>query len=117
MGNNPSSYRIRDVAGKVGRDCRCHAWQVALAGRTLIGERVWDLMRLIDWSRYPRWPKAACSCSAIPAAACDERIDVAVPCCAFNDYISPRGTRNALRNRPRGSSARAASRKRCIDAP
>ncbi len=24
MGRNPSSYRIRDIADRVGRDCRCH---------------------------------------------------------------------------------------------
>ncbi len=101
MGNNPSSYRIRDIAGKVGRDCRCHAWQVALAGRTLIGERVWDLMRLIDWARA--LPEVADGgvlmlgnsgggMATLHAAACDERIGVALPCCAFNNYISPRGT-------------------------
>ena len=101
MGNNPSSWRIRDIAGKVGRDCRCHAWQVALAGRTLIGERVWDLMRLIDWALA--LPEVADGpvlmlgnsgggMATLHAAACDERIGVAVPCCAFNNYISPRGT-------------------------
>ena len=101
MGNNPSSYRIRDIAGKAGRDCRCHALQAALAGRTLIGERVWDLMRLIDWAHA--LPEVADGpvlmlgnsgggMATLHAAACDERIGVAVPCCAFNNYISPRGT-------------------------
>ena len=101
MGNNTSSWRIRDIAGKVGRDCRCHAWQVILAGRTLIGERVWDLMRLIDWAHA--LPEVAGGSvlmlgnsgggmATLHAAACDERIGVAVPCCAFNNYISPHGT-------------------------
>lgn len=101
MGNNPASYRIRDIAGKVGRDCRCHAWQAALAGRTLIGERVWDLMRLIDWAlalpgvadgSVLMLGNSGGGMATLHAAACDERIDVAVPCCAFNNYISPRGT-------------------------
>ena len=101
MGTNPSSYRIRDIAGKVGRDCRCHAWQVALAGRTMIGERVWDLMRLIDWAlALPEVADGSVlmlgnsggGMATLHAVACDERIGVAVPCCAFNNYISPHGT-------------------------
>ena len=101
MGSNPSSYRIRDIAGKVGRDCRCHAWQVALAGRTLIGERVWDLMRLVDWAhtlpevadgRVLMLGNSGGGMATLHAAACDGRIGVAVPCCAFNNYMSPHGT-------------------------
>ena len=101
MGRNPSSYRIRDIADRVGRDCRCHAWQVALAGRTMIGERVWDLMRLIDWAlalpevadgRVLMLGNSGGGMATLHAAACDGRIGVAVPCCAFDNYISPHGT-------------------------
>ena len=101
MGANPSSYRIRDIADRVGRDCRCHALQVALGGRTMIGERVWDLMRLIDWAsglpevadgRVLMLGNSGGGMATLHAAACDERIGVAVPCCAFDNYISPRGT-------------------------
>ena len=91
MGANPSSYRIRNIADRVGRDCRCHALQVALAGRTMIGERVWDLMRLIDWAsglpevadgRVLMLGNSGGGMATLHAAACDERIGVAVPCCA-----------------------------------
>ncbi len=35
-----------------GKHCSCHKWQMraSLFGRTLIGERVWDIMRLIDFA-------------------------------------------------------------------
>lgn len=93
MRGNPDSYRIAD-------DCRFHNWQVIVAGRTMLGERVWDLMRILDWAlalrevdpdRVLMVGNSGGGMATLHTAACDERVKVAVPCCAYNNYISPRG--------------------------
>ena len=102
MVNNPASYRIADIGDRHdGRDCRCHNWQVTIVGRTLLGERVWDLMRLLDWAlalpqvdadRVLMVGNSGGGMATLHTAACDERVRIAVPCCAYNNYISPHGT-------------------------
>ena len=50
IGANADSFKIADIASRHdGRDCRCHNWQVIPTGRSMLGERVWDLMRILDW--------------------------------------------------------------------
>ena len=67
----------------------------------MIGERVWDQMRLIDWAldlpevagdRMLMLGNSGGGMATLHAAACDEHIGVAVPWRAFDNYISPLGT-------------------------
>lgn len=101
IGVNPSAFTIPDIA-KIhdGRDCRCHNWHVLAAGRTMMGERVWDLMRLFDWALTLPNVKSDTllltgnsggGMATIHTAAADERVTMAVGCCAFTNYVSPQG--------------------------
>lgn len=83
-----------------GRDCRSHAIHCLLAGRTAIGERVWDMSRLLDWAlQLPFVDPKRVLCMGnsgggmvtIFAAACDQRITVAVPSCSFAPTVSASG--------------------------
>ena len=78
-------------------DCRHAAMRAILLGRTLIGERVWDIMRTIDmlkanFSEIIDGEKVIClgnsggGTATIYASALDERIKVSVPSCAFCTY-------------------------------
>ncbi|MBT3345506.1 MAG: hypothetical protein HN712_06065 [Gemmatimonadetes bacterium] len=96
-----SGYKIADIGQRHdGRHCVCHNWQVALTGRTLMGERVWDMQRLIDWAlergdvdgRLVMLGNSGGGMTTLHSAACDQRIQIAVPSCAYNNYISPHGT-------------------------
>lgn len=101
MGGNPDSYGIADIGQRHGgHDCVCHNWQVTVAGRSALGERVWDLQRILDWAAtLPEvdgltllMGNSGGGMATLHTAACDERVDIAVPCCAYNNYISPHGT-------------------------
>jgi alpha/beta superfamily hydrolase len=78
----------------------CHNWQAIVAGRSAMGERVWDLVRILDWARaLPEVSgptlmlgNSGGGMATAHAAAADERVDIAVPSCAFNNYMSPAGT-------------------------
>jgi len=83
-----------------GRTCRSHFMHCILAGRTAIGERVWDMSRLIDWAselpdvdamRVLMMGNSGGGVVTIYAAACDERITVAVPSCSFSVIASREG--------------------------
>jgi len=107
MGSNPRSFKIADITDvHDGRDCRCHSWQAILAGRTLMGERVWDLMRILDWAlalpevdseKVLLMGNSGGGLATLHAAAIDQRVSVAVPCCSFNNYV---GWSGALRHCP-----------------
>jgi dienelactone hydrolase len=82
------------------RGCRAQVMHCLLAGRTAIGERVWDLQRIIDWAatledvdatRVLMMGNSGGGVATFYAAACDERITVAVPSCSFTTYTSPNG--------------------------
>ncbi|MFH1741560.1 MAG: acetylxylan esterase [bacterium] len=82
------------------RGCRAQLIHCLLAGRTAIGERVWDMERLIDWAvTLPEVnPKnilmmgnSGGGVLTLYAAACDERIKIAVPSCSFTTFTSPNG--------------------------
>ena len=102
MGANPRSFGIADIASRHdGRDCRCHNWQVVVAGRTMLGERVWDLMRILDWAlALPDVDRdtvvlvgnSGGGMATLHTAAADERVSIGVPCCSYNNYVSSQGT-------------------------
>lgn len=101
MGANPRSFGIGDVANRHdGRDCRCHNWQIVVAGRTMLGERVWDLMRILDWAlALPEIDRnmvllmgnSGGGMATLHTAAADERVSISVPCCSYSNYVSPHG--------------------------
>ncbi len=78
---------------------RCHATALIalMCGRTLIGERVWDVSRAIDLAlTYPEIDPDRILCTGNSgggtatyyAACCDERIAVAMPSCAVCTFAS-----------------------------
>ncbi len=78
-------------------DCRQAAMRAMLLGRTIIGERVWDIMRLIDilqekFTEIIDPEKILClgnsggGTATIYASAMDERIKISVPSCAVCRY-------------------------------
>ncbi len=82
------------------RDCRSHLMHCLLGGRTAIGERVWDMQRIIDWA--VKLPKADSKrilmmgnsgggFVTMYSAALDPRITVAVPSCSFDKLVSAEG--------------------------
>jgi len=92
---------VPDLYGRHGdRPCRSQVMHCLLAGRTAIGERVWDMQRIIDWAaRLPEVDKghvlmmgnSGGGMVTIFAAACDQRIGIAVPSCSFAPTVSEAG--------------------------
>lgn len=83
-----------------GSDCRSHAMHCLLAGRTAIGERVWDLECLISWaltlpevdgSEVLMLGNSGGGMVTTYAAACDTRVTIAIPSCSFSSYVGPGG--------------------------
>lgn len=83
-----------------GRPCRSHVVHCLLAGRTATGERVWDLQRILDWAlarpgvergQVLVMGNSGGGMVTMFAAACDERITVAVPSCSFAPTVSRQG--------------------------
>ena len=83
-----------------GRDCRSHEMHCLLAGRTAMGERVWDMQRLLDWAlalpevdarHVLMMGNSGGGMVTLYAAACDTRIAIAVPSCSFTTLASPTG--------------------------
>jgi dienelactone hydrolase len=82
------------------RDCRSQLMHCLAAGRTAMGERVWDMGRLIDWgAKLPgvdarnvlMMGNSGGGMVTLYASAVDERITIAVPSCSFCSLISPTG--------------------------
>lgn len=82
--------------------CRETALRAMLLGRTLVGERVWDIMKLIDviekyFSDIIDTKKIIClgnsggGTMTTYASALDERIAISVPSCAVCDYADSIG--------------------------
>ncbi len=94
-------HGVPDVFDRHGnRDCRSHFMHCILAGRTAIGERVWDMSRLVDWaSMLPdvnsenvlMMGNSGGGVVTMYAAACDERVTIAVPSCSFSVIASRNG--------------------------
>ena len=71
-----------------------------LAGRTAIGERVWDMQKLIDWAvALPKVDKSQILMMGnsgggfvtMYSAALDPRITIAVPSCSFDRLVADDG--------------------------
>jgi dienelactone hydrolase len=69
-------------------------------GRTAMGERVWDMQRILDWAgklpdidsrRVLMMGNSGGGMVTLYASAVDERITVAVPSCSFCSLTSPTG--------------------------
>jgi cephalosporin-C deacetylase-like acetyl esterase len=82
------------------RNCRSQLMHCLAAGRTAMGERVWDMARLIDWgAKLPgvdarnvlMMGNSGGGMVTLYASALDERITVAVPSCSFCSLVSPTG--------------------------
>ncbi|MCA9068416.1 MAG: acetylxylan esterase, partial [Planctomycetaceae bacterium] len=82
------------------RECRSHAMHCLLAGRTAMGERVWDMQRILDWAtKLPEVDSrhvlmlgnSGGGMVTLFTAACDERVTIAVPSCSFAPTISKSG--------------------------
>ncbi len=92
---------VPDFRGRFGgRDCRSQMVHCLLAGRTAVGERVWDVERLIDWGL--ELPEVDGRCLLVLgnsgggvvttyAAACDERVSIAAPSCSFTLLVRSDG--------------------------
>jgi hypothetical protein len=81
--------------------CRIHLMHGLLVGRTPIGERVWDMSRLIDWAlkrddvdgaRIAITGNSGGGTVSLFAAACETRISVAVPSCYFCTFAGSIGS-------------------------
>ncbi|MCY4402042.1 MAG: acetylxylan esterase [Candidatus Poribacteria bacterium] len=81
--------------------CRHQLVHDILVGRTPIGERVWDMSRLIDWAienlpidaeRIAITGNSGGGTVSLFAAACETRIAVAVPSCYFCTFEGSIGT-------------------------
>ncbi|MGC9467117.1 MAG: alpha/beta hydrolase family protein [Anaerolineae bacterium] len=89
----------RDMAENALHSCRTQLMHDLLVGRTPIGDRVWDVSRLIDWAldtqdvdadRIAITGNSGGGTISLFAAACDPRISVAVPgsyFCTFSGSI------------------------------
>jgi dienelactone hydrolase len=83
-----------------GRTCRSQLLHALLAGRNVIGERVWDLRRLIDWgvgesdidgSNVLMMGNSGGGVATLYAAACDQRVAIAVASCSFCTFVGRNG--------------------------
>ena len=92
---------LPDPNGRHGnRPCRAQLIHCLLAGRTPIGERVWDMQRLLDWAekhplidpkRIAMTGNSGGGVLTAYTAAIDTRIRVAIPSCSFSSVMSAEG--------------------------
>ena len=92
---------VQDPKGRHGsRPCRAHLMHCLIAGRTPVGERVWDMQCLLNWAEsHPAVDKSRvvmCGNSGggvvtAYTAAVDERVSVAIPSCSFTSVVSQEG--------------------------
>ena len=96
-----AAVSVPDLHGRHGKqDCRSHVMHCLLAGRTATGERVWDMQRILDWALVQpevdgrhvlMMGNSGGGMVTIFAAACDERITIAVPSCSFAPSVNEAG--------------------------
>ncbi|MBQ0101223.1 MAG: acetylxylan esterase [Firmicutes bacterium] len=81
---------------ETGPKCHVPAMSALILGRTLLGERVWDVMRTVDLVKayFPMLDpekigimgNSGGGTASVYSAAADERIAAAMPSCAFSGY-------------------------------
>jgi len=97
-----SAVAIPDHKDRHGdRACRAQLIHCLLAGRTAVGERVWDTQRILDWAlasvkgidskRVVMMGNSGGGVLTVYVAALDERVAVAIPSCSFTSYTSNTG--------------------------
>lgn len=96
-----STTTIPDLNGRHGnRDCRSQFMHALLAGRTATGERVWDMMRLIDWAvALPEinpdhilvMGNSGGGVITLYTAAIDKRVSIAVSSCSYCTLVGKNG--------------------------
>lgn len=101
IGENPEAFAVDDLDGRNGgKACIAHNWHAIAAGRTMMGERVWDIMKFIDWAQtLPAIDgktvfmtgNSGGGMLTTYAAALDERISLASPSSSFDDFFAPSG--------------------------
>jgi dienelactone hydrolase len=92
---------VPDFDGRFGnRDCRSQFVHAAMAGRSAVGERVWDVQRLLDWalarddvdpSRVLVMGNSGGGVVTLYTAAVEERVTMAVCVGAFTELIRSDG--------------------------
>ena len=91
----------QDRADDRVHSCRIQLMHDLLVGRTPIGDRVWDISRLIDWAletqevdgdRIAITGNSGGGTVSLFAAACEERISVAVPSSYFCTFAGSIGS-------------------------
>jgi len=97
-----SAVSIADPKSRHGNQlCRAQLIHCLLAGRTAIGERVWDCQRILDWAldelpqidskRVLFTGNSGGGVLTVYMAALDQRITVAIPSCSFTSYTDTSG--------------------------
>ncbi|HSQ39658.1 MAG TPA: alpha/beta hydrolase family protein [Anaerolineales bacterium] len=97
-----ASLRLqKDIAANITSSCRDLQMRALLFGRTLIGERVWDIGRLIDYAatrpevdvnRIVITGNSGGGTISLFAAACDSRITIAAPSSYFCTFEASIGS-------------------------
>jgi dienelactone hydrolase len=91
----------QDIAENRVHSCRTQLMHDLLVGRTPIGDRVWDISRLIDWAgatqnidaqRIAITGNSGGGTISLFAAACEPRISVAVPSSYFCTFAGSIGS-------------------------
>lgn len=96
-----SEVIVPDPKGRHGkRPCRAQLMHCLVAGRTPLGERLWDMQRLLDWAcKLPQVDSQKILMTGNSGggvltaytAAIDTRITVAIPSCSFTSLTSREG--------------------------
>lgn len=90
-----------DLKIDADRSCRTLLLHNILVGRTAIGDRVWDVSKIIDWAlenlpvdaqKIIVTGNSGGGTVTLFAAACDTRINVALPASYFNTFYGSIGT-------------------------
>lgn len=97
-----ADLRLRDdIERNANNSCRTMQMHALLFGRTLVGERVWDIQRLIDWAtarddvdpnRIVITGNSGGGTVTVFASAMDERIAVSVPSSYFCTFEASIGS-------------------------
>ena len=92
---------VPDPKGRHGKcPCRAQLLHCLVAGRTPLGERIWDMQRLLDWvcklpqvdpQRILMTGNSGGGVLTAYTAAIDKRVTVAIPSCSFTSLTSQEG--------------------------